>query len=144
MDSGHCLRRPKIVEAAVNAGDPLFDAQHRPHRRHSQAANQARLYRPYLPEKKWRTSFNLVFFRSPVARRAALDHVADIDILAPDIHPLQHPVQELAGAAYKRQSLFVFISPRAFTHKHQLSLGTSLPKNNMSSAPRQFTTMAIA
>ena len=66
--------------------------------------------------------FHLVLLRRTISRRAAFDHVRDINLFALHADKLNHLVEELAGAADERQPLFVFIRAGAFADEQQLGV----------------------
>ncbi len=78
-----------------------------------------------LPEQELPAGLHLVRLRRPVLRRAALDDVADVDVLAADRDPflggcsVDHLGEQLARATDERQALRVFVRARALANEHQ-------------------------
>ena len=109
---------PEVIPAASQLrhwrvdGEQVFRG-HRPQRDHSPGLDNRD-----LAEEEWRASVALVTLRGAVSRRAALDHVGDVDIFAAHAHGLDHVIQQLASASHEGLSLRIFIRTWALAHKH--------------------------
>ena len=75
-----------------------------------------------LALKPLRACFALIRCRIAVLRRPAFYDIADIDILPPQADQFQHHVQKLPCGADKRDTLLVFLFPRAFSDKHKIGV----------------------
>ncbi len=113
---------------SAQTGHAFFGAEQRLGRGASQRADGFRLDRLQLAEKKLAADLHLVGFRRAVFRRAALHHVADVNIGAFQRDaffsgcPFNHLRQKLSGSADERQPLRVLVCPRAFPDKHNFSV----------------------
>jgi hypothetical protein len=143
MHSCHCLGAPIVHQSSMDFGDSFFDPKHSSRGRRAKAADEPRLNRCDLTEKKWRACTYFVCFRGPVARRAAFDDVADVHIFPPDADQLQHAIQELTRSPDKRQSLFIFVRSRPFTDEDQLGPRISLPENYVFPPTPQLAPVAV-
>ena len=70
---------------------------------------------------------HLVGQRGPVVRRAALQDVADEDLVARVAHGLDHLRQKLTGPADKRQALPVLVGARRFADEHDFRMRAPCP-----------------
>jgi len=134
----------KVVEPAADFRDALFDSEQGPDGGRAEAADKTGPDHRDLPQQKRRAHLDFVRQRRTITRRAAFYNIADIDFLALHSNKLNHPIQQLAGASDKWQSLGIFVSPRAFADKNELSVRISLAKNNRVSPSGQPATMTIA
>src|SRR6185295_14011755 len=118
-EEGHPLR---LCDPAPQLRDPGLRHQQRLHRDVAQAADQLRLDRRDLPLQPGHARRHLVRRRRPVARRTALEDVADEDLAALDAQPLQRVREQLARAAHERLALQILILPRRLADEHQRRL----------------------
>lgn len=89
--------------------------------------------------------FDLVWFGIAVPRRAAFDDVADVDVLALQLHALDNDVrQELAGLSDKGSGLLVFFKARPFTDEYDRGLRVPFAEDYIRSARMQFAPCAVA
>src|SRR5260221_10828433 len=108
--------------------DAFLGAKQRFHGDGTEGANRPGADHFKLAVKKLAADFHFVRLRRAIFRRAALDHVAYVDILALDGNALflgrsfNHLREKLSGPADERQSLLVLVGPRAFAYKHQFRL----------------------
>ena len=65
---------------------------------------------------------DLVRLGIAVARRTALDHVGDVDLVARQVHRLDHLRQQLARAADERDPLDVLVGARRLADEHQIGV----------------------
>ena len=82
--------------------------------------------------------------RRAIARRTALDHIGDIDLLALETHGRNHVVEQLPGAAHKGQSLRVLVGSGPFAHKHQPRRWRAVGKDDRVAAFVQRAARAVA
>jgi hypothetical protein len=64
----------------------------------------------------------------PIVRWPALEHIADVNIIALDVDRFDDLREELARAADEGQALLVFIKSRRFTDENKLGAGLPEPK----------------
>ena len=95
----------------------------------SQQDDHLRPDQPGLHPQMDPAGIRFLWRRHPVVRRAAFDHIADINPVPGQLDCLQHPGQQLAGRADKGQPFLIFRLPRAFSDQHQGSIPVSLPGN---------------
>ena len=134
----------KIVEPTTDFGDTFLDAQDGADGGSAQAANQARLDGLNLAIEEGRAGVNLVLFRSAIPWGAALDDIADVDLLAFQANGFHHAVQKLPCSPHEGETLFVFVSARTLTNEHQLSVRVPLAKHNRLASERQSAAAAVA
>jgi len=121
-----------------------------PRRRAAQRANRLRPDRHQLPVQKLSANFHLVRLRSAVARRPALHHIADVNIVAGQRdafflrRPFNHLRQQLPGSPHKRKSLRVFVRARSFAHKHQRRVLAAHAEHNLIAPFVQPAPLAVA
>src|SRR5260370_6777039 len=129
--------------------DAFLGAKQRLHGNGPKGANRPGTNYLKLAIKKLTADFHFVRLRRAIFRRAALDHVAYVDILALDGNALflgrsfNHLREKLPGPADERQPLLVLVGPRAFAYKHQFRLLVPGPKNNPVPAFVQSTPLAV-
>ncbi len=83
--------------------------------------------------------------RIAVFWRAALDDVADVDVLAAHLHALGDDVVELLpGPADEGHSLKVLVLARRLADEHQIGLGRTIGKNRVGAGRGQFGTAHAA
>src|SRR5207245_7912562 len=91
--------------------------------------------RAELPLEERLAGEQLVGLGVAVVRRAALDGVADVDVLAPQAHRLDHLRQQLAGLAHERVTLQVLVLARRLADEHQARLGAADAEPDVGSRP---------
>src|SRR6185312_11318518 len=84
-----------------------------------------------LAHQEGNAGFALVALWGTIPRRAALDHVGNVNILAAQAHGRNHVVEQLAGAAHEGQPLLVFVGPRTFAHEHQVGVLVAGAENDV-------------
>ncbi len=84
-----------------------------------------------LPEKERRASRDLFRIRIPVTRRSALEHVADVNLVAPEADGQQQEVQQLSGSPDERTSRIVLDCPRSLAHAHHSCLRIAFPEDDV-------------
>src|SRR5207237_10450564 len=107
---------------AAQAGDRRLLAQERLSRELAERDDRLRLHRDELPLEERLAGEQLVGLGIAVVRRAALDGVADIDVLAPQAHRLDHLRQQLPWLAHDRVALQVLLLAPRLPHDHQARL----------------------
>src|SRR6202162_957181 len=103
-----------------------------------------------LAEQELPANLHFVGLGCPVLRRAALDYVADVNLLTLQRDALfgggsfDHLREKLSCPADERQSLLVLVGPRAFTYKHQPRLCIAGTKHDPIPALMQATAFAVS
>ncbi len=87
-----------------------------------------------LLEQKRPARVDLVRLGVPVVRRAALDHVGDIDLAAGEPSRLQQLIQQLARRADERFALAVLVEPGRLADEHDRGLGISRAEHHLGAA----------
>src|SRR5258708_33985987 len=129
--------------------DAFLGAKQRFHCNGPEGANRLGVDCLKLAVKKLAADFHFVRLRRAIFGRAALDHVAYVDILALDGNALflgrsfNHLREKLSGPADERQSLLVLVGPRAFAYKHQFRLLVPGTKHYFVPALVQSTPLAV-
>ncbi len=76
--------------------------------------------------------------------RAALQHTFGyVDFATAQAHRFDHLIQQLAGAAYEGEALYVFIVARAFADEHQFGAGVACAEYDFVATAVQFAASAI-
>ena len=120
MEGRDQLGAAVVEDAAAQARDRILRLQQRPRGERAQRDDDLRLDRGELAEQERLARRDLVGLRIAVARRPALEHVGDVDLVALEAHRLDHLRQQLAGAPDERDALHVFIRARRFADEHQV------------------------
>ena len=87
---------------------------------------------------------DLVGLRVAVPRRAALHHVRDVDLLAPEAHRLDHLREELPGLADEGLALRVLVGARPLAHEHELRPRVADPEHEGRAAACELAARALA
>src|SRR2546430_16689570 len=74
-----------------------------------------------LPEQITLAGLDLVGLRIAISRRAAHEHIRDIDLLAPEPDSRQQLVEQFSGLADEGLALLVLLEPGRFADGHQVS-----------------------
>src|SRR5215467_12267407 len=130
MIGGHELALPVIEPLAAELRDSTICLQKRLCGDSAKTNDHFRRDHFELPEQKWRTGGDFVFFGRAILRRTAFHDVANVDIFALQTHSFDHLSEKSSGAAYKGQTLRVFVGARTFSHKNQLGFGISVAEDN--------------
>ncbi len=93
-----------------------------------------------LAEQERLAGRHLVRLGIAIARRAALDHVGDVDLLAGQADRLDDLRQQLPGAADEGLALLVFVLARRLAHEHQPRLRMADAEHHL--APSQLAQLA--
>ena len=72
--------------------------------------------------------------RVAVARRPALEHVGDEDVVAREADPLQQRVEELAGLADEGDALLVLVVAGGLAHEHEVGVGVAVADHHLGAA----------
>ena len=97
-----------------------------------------------LAEEKRRAGVGFVRLRRAVLRRAAFDHVGDVDFFALEAHGADHVVEQLAGAAYERQALRILVGAGTFANKHEAGAGRAIGKDQFVAPGVESAASAVA
>src|SRR5947209_3629332 len=97
-----------------------------------------------LAEQKGSAGGNFVFFRSSILGRPALNHIADIDVVAAQAHGLDHLREQLSRAAYERDALDIFVVPWTLADEDQFGFRIANSKDNISAMLVESAASAIA
>jgi len=97
-----------------------------------------------LPHEEWRAGPHFIFFGLAVFWRAALHHVADVDVFALQAHGFDHLREQFSCSPDERQSLSVFIGAGAFANKNQLGFGISIAEDNFVARAVELAARALA
>src|ERR1700719_1842224 len=82
-----------------------------------------------LTQQEWRASFNFIRLGQAIFGRAALHHVADVNVGTLEAHGFDHLREQFSGAPDERQALRVFVAAWPFADKHKLSLGITIAED---------------
>ena len=132
------------MEPAAQCGDGRLRFEQGMRRNAPEGADDPRADRLDLPDQKRFTGRNLLRQRIPVPGRAALQDVADIDILPLQSHRGNDLREQLPCATDKRPSLGVFVRPRRLADKDQLRPGISLAEDEPVTESAERTAPAVA
>ena len=122
MVEGHHAPPVHVEPLAVLAGDLEIVADEAHGGDAAQADDDLGRYQLQLALQPDGAGLLLDVQRVAVARRAALDHIADVDARAVQIDELQHVVQELPGAADEGRALQVLLFAGALADEHHLGV----------------------
>src|SRR5690606_39837066 len=89
------------VHAAAQRADAVRLAVQRLRRERAYREQHARRDQLDLPLQERRARGDLVRLRVPVPGRPALEHVADVDLLARKAHAQQEPIEQSAGRSHE-------------------------------------------
>src|SRR5207245_1725590 len=78
-----------------------------------------------LPFQERLAGSQLVRLGIAVVGRAALHRVADVDVLAPQAHRLDHLGEELTGFTHERLPFQIFVLARGLADEHQTRIRTA-------------------
>jgi len=107
------------VELPAEPADRLAGVQQGAGSRGAQGHDHLRADDLQLPHQVGAARGDLVAGRVAVVRRAALQHVADEDLVAGQGHGLDHAGEQLTGRSDEGQALTVFFEPGGFADKDQ-------------------------
>src|SRR5215469_3511431 len=144
MVSGHKFRAEIIEPLAAETRYSLIRSEQRLCRACPQAANHLGLNDSELANEKWRTSVDFIALGQTILGRAALHHIADVNVLAAQSHGFDHLGQKLSCATDEGFSLHVFVMPGAFANEDKLRLRIADPKHDVCPALVEFAARAIA
>ena len=89
----------------------------------------------YLAEKIIPAARRFVRFGVTVARGAAFQDVAYVNVASLQADPLNERIEQFACPADKRPALIIFFFPRRFTDKHDVSPGVAFAKDDRLTRP---------
>ena len=145
MIRGHQDRIAVLVLTPAQPRDRVVRLQQRLRRELAERHDHLGLDRIDLPEHELLALLHLVGLGIPVARRPALDHVGDVDILP--LHPdrLDDFRQQLTGTAHERLALDVFVRARRLADEHQVGARVPDAEHDLLPAERvQLAARAVA
>ena len=123
MEGRHHRDAFVLAPLAAQPGDRRLLAQERLSGELAERDDHLRLHRAELPLEERLAGEQFVGLGIAVVRRAALDGVADVDVLALHAHRLDHLRQQLPCLAHERVALQVLVLARPFADEHQARLG---------------------
>lgn len=132
-----------LMESPPESGDGRRGFKQRLGRKRAEGADEVRLDSRKLALQEGQAGLDLIGFWVPVARRAALDDIADVNLVAAQFDGFDNACEQLPGGSDKRPSLPVFLKARAFADKDQLGLGIALSEYDPFALPGQSTALAI-
>src|SRR5262249_50502227 len=97
-----------------------------------------------LPEEEGLAALHLVGLWIAVLGRPALDDVGDVDVLAPELHPLGDDLgEQLPRPADERLALQVLVPPRSLPHEHQTGTRIAHTEDEMRAMGRELAPVAV-
>ncbi len=142
---GRHQRNPLItVKPSAQDADGRLRFQQGMGRKGSEGADHPRADRLELPDQKGFAGGDLLRLRIPVPGRAALQDVADVDLLPFQPHRVDDLRQQLPGAADERPSLRVLIRARRLADKDQFRMGIPLAEDETVTETAEGTAPAVA
>jgi len=143
MEGGHQGNAVVVVEAAAQLGDRLLAAEQGAGPRRSQGHDHLGLDGLYLAQHEGAAAVDLVHVGVAVARRAALEDVADVDRLPGEPHAADDPGEDLPGLADEGLPLQVLVAARRLADKDYPGLGGADAEDQVGPAVPQDTTVAV-
>src|SRR5436190_1338734 len=138
------LGAAEIEDAAAQARDRVVAPEQRLRGERAERHDHARADGVDLLEEERLARRDLVRLGIAVPRRAAFDHVGDVDLIALEIDRQDHLRQELTGLADKRDPLLVFVRARRLTDEHQVRVGVADAEHDLlPPEPRQLAARTV-
>jgi hypothetical protein len=106
--SGYYRNPLKLMNAVAKFGDRLLGGKQKLGRKASEGQDCLRTYGLKLTPEERAAPFNLIWLRITVSRWPTLDHVANVNLIAPPAHSSDDAVKQLAGGTHKGSALAVF------------------------------------
>src|SRR5689334_14320779 len=126
--------RDRRLRAQQRLGGELAERDDHLRRDQLQLANEERL-----------AARDLVRLGIAVLRRPALDDVRDVDVLAPELHPLGDDLREqLAGAADERLALQVLVATGRLADEHEARARVADPEDEVLAVRSELAPPAVA
>ena len=97
-----------------------------------------------LPHEERAAGVALITLWRAVLRRAALDHVGDVNVFATNAHGGDHVIEQLPGASYEGLALRIFIRAWTFTDEHDAGVRVADAEDNVGARLAQFAAGTIA
>src|SRR3989442_15984239 len=97
-----------------------------------------------LSKQKGRAGGDFISLRRAILRRAALHHVADVNIFSRKAHRLDHLCEQFTGPADKREALRIFIRARALADENQFRARTAVAEDDCVSAVTEAAARTVA
>src|SRR5690606_23019197 len=125
------------VDATAQRGDAVGLAHQRLRRERADREQRTRRDQLDLLLEERRAGCDLVRLRIPVPRRAALEHVADVDPLTREARARQEPVEQLPGRPDERPAAPVLFRSRRLADHHDLRARRALAEDDRATARMQ-------
>jgi len=119
------------LRAPVHARDASVGAREQLGREVAERADHLWLDELDLPVQVGPAGVELVRLRVTVARRSALEGVADKHVLPRQPDLPQELVEQLAGAAYERQALEVLVMAGRLADEHQVGVRVAVSEDHI-------------
>ncbi len=143
MEGGDQRNAPVIVKPSPEFRNGTIRPQEALCGDSAKGADEFRPDRLQLRPQEGGAGPDLFGLRSPVFRRSAFDHIADVDLFADEAHGIDDLCQQSAGRADKRSSLPILIESGPLAHENDPGLGVPLPENDGLSSVPQVTPSAV-
>src|SRR3989441_13088184 len=136
---GHDERHALIaMQPPAQARDARLGVEQRLHGKAPHREDQFRLDELELAQQVGRALADLEGLRIAVARRAALEHVADVDVLAArEADRGEHVVEQATGLPHERLAPRVFLGTRRLAHQQPVRLLVAYAENRLSAGLAQ-------
>src|SRR5262245_1167400 len=128
----HSVAVPEFTPA--NPRDGIVGVQQTLCGEFAERDDHLRLHSVNLTKQERLALLDFVRFGIAVTRRPALDHVGDINILAPEADRLDDFRQQLTGPADERLALHVFVGTGSLADEHQISLRVADAEDHLRAA----------
>lgn len=143
VEDGENQEVPHLKMLTAHFGDRHFLVQKRLGRKIAQGANHAGLdHLDLFPEIR-QTGIDLVRLGVSVLRRAAFDHIGDIDVFALQADAAQEIRKQFPGRANEGPVLKVFILAGRLADEHDLGIGVAFAEHDMCARLAQPTFTAV-
>ena len=144
MERRHHDEVTRLMKTPAQARDAHLGAEHEVRGKVAQTHDHVRPDGANLFAQEWRADGNLLRLGIAIVWRAALDHIADIDVLASQSRQRQERVEVLAGSAHKWLALQILVAARALAHDHDASIWIAHAKHEVCTRLSQGTEHAVA
>src|ERR1700687_4299461 len=134
----------EIVNMSAQIRHGIRGAEEKLCRRRAQGHDDLGAHHENLPHQERTAGIALVTLRSPILRRTALHHIADVNVFATNAHGSDHVVEQLSGAADERLSLRIFIRARTLAYEHDSRVRITHPEDDVGASLAQHTARTIA
>ena len=131
-----------LLRMTVHACDAVGLAREELRGEVAERGDQLRLDELDLLEEVALARLDLVGLRVAVPRRAALDHVGDVDVLAREADSGEELVEELPGLADERIALLVLVEAGRLAHEHEVGGGIAHAEDDLRPPRRELAACA--